>query len=379
MLALVQLLLLSSFAVGQRFPALWFGTFPSQGFNSSSFYDLSNYSLVMLGFTYPDAHNEATLLANAVAVKKNSGAVPPLVYVYRNAHLALSSFDLQREALATLPSSAWLRNCSGAGPCRPGPGDSQAYNYSTSAAAEWYVAKVVEEAAREAAIDGVFFDEVDWATCGFLQSECGARFTAAEVESLWVGTAATMARALARLSSANKATVQSLFSALASNGRAIDSKPCVHPEEAWLRVMMGDGGGAPPPLLSRFYGDLGWYGPDGANASVCAAYIRNMLQEAELGLGQVVRAVLPGPTATEADVESLAAAALLSLTPRSYIGFSTGWGYDDWRWWNVMGRELGAPLGPAEALPSGRAWTRDFARVLARYDCDTRQGSLIWH
>ena len=74
----------------------------------------------------------------------------------------------------------------------------------------------------------------------------------------------------------------------------------------------------------------------------------------------------------------LPTSALLSLGPRSYIGFSTGWGYDDWRWWGVLGRELGAPAGPAVPLPSGRAWTREFERVTARYDCDTRLGSLEW-
>jgi hypothetical protein len=367
----------------QRFPALWFGTLPSRPSNSSALYDLRNYSLVMLGFTYPDPHNEATLQAGAAAVKLHSGPSPPPVYVYRNAHLALSSFDLQARALATLPASAWIRNSSAAdaapSPCRPGPGNSQPYNLSHPSAADFFLAQLVEEAAQEASIDGLFLDEVDWVTCGFLQSECGARFSAAEVADLWAGTAATMARARARLASAGKATVQSLFSALASNSGAIDSKPCLRPEEDWLRAMSGGGGGGPlPPLLFRFYGDLGWYGPHGTAASVCAAYLRNMMDEAALGLGQVVRAVLPAG-ATEADVEALAAAALLSLSPRSYIGFSTGWGYDDWQWWSVLGRELGAPAGPAVPLPSGRAWTREFERVTARYDCDTRVGSLDWH
>jgi hypothetical protein len=120
----------------------------------------------------------------------------------------------------------------------------------------------VEEAAQEASIDGVFLDEVDWATCGFLQAECGARFSAAEVAGLWAGSADTMARARARLASAGKATVQSLFSALSSNSGAIDSKPCLRPEEDWLRAMGGGGSGgangSAPPLLYRFYGDLGW-------------------------------------------------------------------------------------------------------------------------
>ena len=82
--------LLAAGTAAQRFPALWFGTFPSQGFNGSELYkyDLSNYSLVMLGFTYPDPHNEATLQAAAAAVKRASGArgPPPPVLVYRNAH-----------------------------------------------------------------------------------------------------------------------------------------------------------------------------------------------------------------------------------------------------------------------------------------------------
>ncbi len=362
----------------QRFPALWFGTLPSRPSNSSALYDLRNYSLVMLGFTFPDAHNEATLQAGAAAVKKHSGPSPPPVFVYRNAHLALSSFDLQARALATLPPSAWIRNSTAPLPCRPGPGDAQPYNFSDASAADFFLSQLVEEAAQEAGIDGLFLDEVDWAMCGFLQSECGARFSAAEVADLWAGTASTMARARARLASAGKATVQSLFSALSSNSGAIDSKPCLRPEEDWLRAMeVGGSGGGVPPLLFRFYGDLGWYGPNGASASVCAAYLRNMMEESALGLGQVVRAVLP-TGATEADVEALAAAALLSLSPRSYIGFSTGWGYDDWRWWGLLGRELGMPAGPAVPLPSGRAWTREFERVTARYDCDTRVGTLEW-
>ena len=357
-LLLLCLLLLAA-ARAQRFPALWFGTLPSLPSNASALYDFRNYSLVMLGFTYPDPHNEATLQANAAAVKRHSGPSPPPVFVYRNAHLALPSFDLQAAALASLPPSAWIRNSSTAGaaaPCRPGPGASQPYNFSDAAAADFFQTQLVEEATREASIDGVFMDEADWITCGFLQSECGAGFSPAEVAGVWTSTAAAMARARARLASAGKATVQSLFSALSANSGAIDSKPCLRPEEDWLRAM-GANSSAPPPLLYHFYGDLGWFGPRGAAASVCAAYLRNMMDESALGLGQVVRGVLPGG-ATEADVEALAAAALLSLGPAlslaSPAAGATPTGGGGACWGGSWARQR-APQCPCPAAPRGRA------------------------
>ena len=180
---------------GMRFPSLWFGTIPSTGFPSPSQYNFSNYSLVLLGFTYPDPHNEQTLLQNAERIQQHSSPAPP-IYVYRNAHLALRSFDLQARAAATLPPTAWIRSSAGpAGVCRLPPDGSPAYNFSEAAAASFFVNALVREAASEgSAISGVFFDEVDWATCGFLQSECGGGFTGADVEGLWRATAAAMAQ-----------------------------------------------------------------------------------------------------------------------------------------------------------------------------------------
>ena len=362
-------------ATGARFPSLWFGTIPSVGFPSPSQYDFSNYSLVLLGFTYPDPHNEQTLQQNAEKIQLHSSPAPP-VYVYRNAHLALSSFDLQARAAATLPATAWIRNSTGlGGVCRLPPDGSPAYNFSEAAAASFFVNALVREAASEgSAIAGVFFDEVDWATCGFLQSECGGGFTSADVEGLWRATAAAMASATALLAAAGKASVHSLFSAFSRNLGSIDSQPCRHSEEAWLAAMPQSSS----PPIARFYGDLGWYGVNGQNASVCAAYIENMIDEAnrQPPVGKVVRAVLSA-SSSEQDVEALAAAALLSYDEHTHIGFSTGWGASDWRWWpGVMGREIGAPLGGA--VRSGAAWVREFSMVTAEYSCETREGRLTW-
>jgi hypothetical protein len=362
-----------------RFPALWFGTIPSSGYPLTASYNFSNYSLVLLGFTYPDAHNEQTLLRNAERVRQYSAPSPPPVFVYRNAHIALKSFDLQAQAMATLPPSVWIRNgtaaAAGVGPCRLFDG-SLAYNFTLDAASQFFLNALVREAASESsAVSGVFFDEVDWATCGFLESECGALFSESDKEGLWRATAATMASAATLLAASGKSTVQSLFAAFRANLGSIDSQPCRHAEEDWLAAM-------PQPALQahrvyRFYGDLGWFGAQGGNTSVCEAYIQNMIDEAQRvpAVGKVVRAVL-SPSSSEQDVEALAAAALLSLDNHTHIGFSTGWGDKDWKWWPILDKAIGVPKG--RAMKRGPAWVRQFTLVTAEYSCETRAGSLTW-
>ena len=362
-----------------RFPALWFGTIPSTGFPLPAMYNFSNYSLVLLGFTYPDPHNEQTLLYNAERVRQYSAPSPPPVFVYRNGHITLKSFDLQREAITTLPPSAWIRNSTGAAggeACHLFDGN-LAYNFSVGAASQFFLDTLVPEAASESssAVSGVFFDEVDWATCGFLESECGAQFSEADKESLWRATAATMASTATLLAAQGKSMVQSLFSAFRGNLGSIDSQPCRHAEEDWLAAM-------PQAALEahriyRFYGDLGWYGTQGQSTTVCEAYIQNMIDEGQRvpTVGKVVRTVL-SPTSSDQDVEALAAAALLSLDAHTHIGFSTGWEAQDWKWWPILGKEIGVPLGSAEKR--GPDWVRQFTKVTAQYSCETRAGSLTW-
>lgn len=361
------------------FPALWFGTIPSTGFPLPSQYNFSNYSLVLLGFTYPDPHNEQTLLLNAERVRQYSAPSPPPVFVYRNGHIALKSFDLQAQAMATLPNSSWIRNTTvtaeGGTPCRLFDG-SLAYNFSVRDASQFFLDTLVPEVLSESssAVSGVFFDEVDWATCGFLESECGAQFSEGDKEGLWQATAAIMASTATLLSARGKSTVQSLFSAFRGNLGSIDSQPCRHAEEDWLAAMPRAAQDA--HQIYRFYGDLGWFGTQGQNTTVCEAYIQNMIDEAQRGgVGKVVRAVL-SPTSSEQDVEALAAAALLSLDAHTHIGFSTGWGEKDWKWWPILGKEIGVPLGNAEKR--GPAWVRQFSKVTAEYSCETRAGSLTW-
>lgn len=294
------------------------------------------------------------------------------VLVYRNAHVALPWFDLQAAAMAneSMPADMWVRNASGQ-LCRGSLGPSGAtglfYNLSAAGGLGWFLGELVAEAAGESsAVDGVFFDEVDWATCGFLQAECGP-FSAAQVAALWDAQAAAQAAAAAALAARGKYAVQSLFAALRSNGGAIDGRPCARPEDDWLQAA-GHG-------FLRFYGDLGWFGP-AATASDCDRYLQNMVDESALQLPRVVRGVLPA-NATSEDVESLVAAALMSLAEYTYVGVSTGWGDADWRWWPVFDRDFGQALGPARR--QAHAWTRSFSTVVATYDCSTRQGKLAWH
>lgn len=362
-----------------KFPALWFGS--SDDFTRDQVPLVLKHSLVLFGgaATITGKHEEAVVASAARLVRAAGGPhnTPPILG-YRNAHVGLPYYDVCEAALADPAyDDMWVRNASGeacepSAPLRSG----RFYDWRNSTARDFFVDAVVGEAANasvEAVLDGVFFDEANWATCGFLQMECGDHFSSAELQAFWEAQVSVLQRSAMALAAAGKYAVLSLLSAMRAHGSSIDGRACLHPEDDLVTALHDAGAG-----FMRFYGDVGWYGPN-ATADMCNDYVANMVAEAAVGLPLVIRGIVPATNASLADLESAIAPSMMALGDYVYIGASSGWDSKDWEWWpDVYDRDIGGPRGPATRV--GRyGWVRDFDKVRAEYDCESRQGTLTWH
>eukprot|EP00039_Didymoeca_costata_P006839 m.93913 g.93913 ORF g.93913 m.93913 type:complete len:422 (-) comp13416_c0_seq2:98-1363(-) len=386
---LVMVLLCCQYATSDheqhRIKSLWFGALEGRYLNSSERELVTNHSFVivgggMLNASYnPDRlKQEAVMHTQIVRLRETAKArqKTPLFMVYRNGLEALPGYKvadgaMQNESLDFL----WLRNRSAAGApiCNKYQptfhGYSRFYDFRNLAVVDWFLQNVVAPVAHDDEIDGVFWDEADWATCGFgdpiegMKGKCDGAWSLDDVAAMWHGQVRLWQGAFVILTQSKKRMILSLLSARQKNGGAIDNFKCFANEDTFFEALS-----VPLHDIIRPYLDILWFGAQ-SSPQQCSAYIENMIEDAASNATIITRGLVPkeGGILT---AESALAAVLMSDNGKVYNGLSSGWGVSDFHWWPFYDKYLGAPLSPA--VNNMHVWHRNFSNAVAMFDCNAK-------
>jgi len=326
----------------------------------------------------------ATHLSDYLA-SAGGGPRGTLVAVYRQVQVALRLFAAPRAAADNAAMSGfWMRDggrtdgaiCTAAQPW--GTSDPY-YNFSVSAAADYWVNEVVGQLATEAAagVRGAFFDESDQNFCSYwnvTQENCGP-LPLESLAPMHAANNAVLARTTAAL---NAAGIIPLFSSLnrlaASSGSGVaPPAPCALPEDDTIAAM------GPGATYARFYENFpfSWWSVDPQGADNAAVFVANAILEGAAGVPLVLHFdVTSCPAAARnisrpgrlgGNIEAQIALFLVVQTRQTVFSISGNWYDADFCWRSEFDVAYGAPLGPATRT-GPYTWTRNFTRANVAVD-----------
>lgn len=283
------------------------------------------------------------------------------------------------------------------------------WNFSTPAAADYWVNTVIGELATESALTAgggsVFFDEVDQGECGYRGSNCDfAQFNATALQAAKIATYGRQVRAM---NAAGIVPILSLDNRLAASGAGTAAAPpCALPEDALVDELRGT-------LWARFYENWPetFWAPGGADLVV--AMHQNAILEAAAGVPNVLHigGSCPAPARNISvpgrlggDVEFAVASYLVVAGPGTTLSISGNW-YDANFCWRPdcekaraararAGRrrrpspkrpppapraavdvDFGAPTGAA--VRNGYVFSRNYTKATATVDLSTKEGVVM--
>lgn len=352
------------------------------------------YPLVIYGWQHEDNASDwtdvGTSLSEQCTALKASGATS-LCVVYRSAANSMPWFSSDAAVMrnATKKETWFMRNpATGAplsdGPFHPDPhwpvSQTWFWEFRNPEVQDYFATTVVDSVLSVEAVDGIFFDMVDYMVCGAFEFApcdpvkparvpCGLSFPGgvdgerAYFDAVW----STMKRVAEKLADHGKLGVFSSTNFMRNLSWAPEAPQrmepgrCIKPQDT-ANAIMGD---AP---WARYYeqwvdGNAPRIGTTSLifNRSQCAWQIQNALLEAESGIATAMHTDI-GPmwmqniTATPAliAVDTALAAFLItaSLSTPSFYGFSFGSQWYDSAYHRIPSydREIGRPLGLAKQL-----------------------------
>jgi len=219
------------------------------------------------------------------------------------------------------------------------------WNFSNPRVSEWFLNEVAAEIIREANVQAVFFDETDYLYCGGTAGNCSA-----DVHTGAEGLAQYRAKLQLLRSLALKLNAKNVWPIYSSyNGYSdLPWRKCVMPFDEYYTTLQDVG-------WIRFY-EFGIGATSPSPSWDSQATLAQAMRESELGLPVMVRAQPHGSSGALLPLGLF----LLVQTDFWYLGISTGWLDENWKWWSEYDKLYGRPLGPAELLSDG--WYRSFQR-----------------
>ena len=386
-------------------PWLWFGANASGPESGAQLRFVQRHALAGYGWQHGSErtggrHTETSLAQAATRLAAATGGSPPR-FVYRNMLANWPIFDEARVAAANFSSSGTLNhmflrnsdNRAGARVCRTRTGS---LLYAFPAAEDSFVSEVVSEVASEVDVNAVFFDETDWAACGFDYASVGCANISDEFRAVQLrAKLPAVRRTCAALNKAGKWPILSSKNLLSAAWAGIDYKqrPCVVPHDAYFLALAG-------ASYCRFYEF--WMGH---GVHVDAACIANALIEGQHGVGLVLRTQAEAPAAScpsctcpaaqcnctgcadacpgrgaahQASATYSIAAFLVVRTNYTYFGISTGWYDADWCWHKEYDRAAacGSPLSAA-SRSGPYTWSRAYEKCNVSVNTASQSGNLV--
>ena len=305
------------------------------------------------------------------------------IFSYRQIQVALRLFA--QTALAadnTANDAFWLHDTKSGDLClasQPWGTSDPYWNFSNSAATDYWIDKVIGELATEQALTSgggaVFFDETDQGECGYRGGSCD--FSAFNATALQAAKNTVYGRQVRALNSAGIVPILSLDNRLveSGNGLNISTPPCALPEDALLSELKGT-------VWVRFYENWPqsfWVknGPD-----LAAAMLNNAILEAAAGVPTVLHmgAHCPAPSRNVTipgrlggDVEYAMATYLIVAGTGTTISLSSGWMDSDFCWRPDFDIDFGAPM--MDAVRTGAyTFARNYTKATVTVDVRTSEG-----
>eukprot|EP00041_Stephanoeca_diplocostata_P035642 m.1264725 g.1264725 ORF g.1264725 m.1264725 type:complete len:559 (-) comp24736_c0_seq10:2802-4478(-) len=381
-------------ATWPRIPAMIFGANVSGPENSTQLEIDGMYPLVVYGWQHEDNSSNWTHvgrhLSEQCAALKRSGAAS-LCVVYRSVACTQPWFDADAAVMAneSRKNTWFLQNSITGGPVVNGPFHPDPFrpehqtwywDYRNPQLKAHIRDVVVEEVMSADAVDGVFFDMVDYAVCGAFEfapcdpsrpqrTPCGLEFPngTAGMRAYFDGVWGAMRGAAERLAEKGKLALFSSTNYMSrlpfapEQPQRMEPGACIQPQDDANAILAG-------VPWARYYERWvdGTAQRRGArslvfNRSMCVWQIHNALREGAAGIATVMHTDvgpmwLDDPDTTPALLHiDTALAAFLVTAPRttpSFYGFSFGrdWYDASYRHVGVYNRALGEPLGPAQQL-----------------------------
>lgn len=239
------------------------------------------------------------------------------------------------------------------------------WNFSNPRAIDWFVNEIGGELTREANVQAVFFDETDWLYCGYVFNNCSrSTITVDQYRS----KIQMMRRLALKLNAAGIWPIYSTFNGFSD----IPYRNCPLPYDEYYTALHDVG-------WFRFYEfGIGSTKPDPGSGS--QGQLTQAIRESALGLPVIVHAYpdknpSPGNTAMTLPL----ALFLLAQNEYWYLGVSTGWVEQNWKWWSEYDTHYGKPLGPAIKSTNPPGWTREFAACTVFVTADLNNASIVFH
>lgn len=376
-------------ATWPRVPAMIFGANATGPENATQLGLDALYPLVIYGWQHEDNssdwHHVGQGLSDQCVALKKSGATS-LCVVYRSAANSMPWFDDDAAVMsnATRKNTWFLKNSETGEPLADGPfhpdpywpiSQTWYYDFRNPEVRDYFATAIVDTVAGIDAVDGVFFDMVDYIVCGAFAFEpcdpvkkrtpCGLTFPGGKkgMRDYFSAVWGTMRAVGARLANLGKLGIYSStnfmqnLSYVPITPQRMEPGRCIQPQDDALKLLDGVpfmryyeqwiDGNAPTKNATRL--DF--------NRSQCIWQIQNALLEAKAGVAtgmhtDVEPMWLADPSTTPAllAVETSVAAFLVTapLDIPSFYGFSFGKHWYDMSYQHIdlYNRDVGAPLGP---------------------------------